>query len=202
MTFFNLSSTWMRAFPHTPGTPQLSSHQAGDWVGWLWVFGVGDEGTDGWEEQPEPSGWPAGDALGAYFSWDIPAVLTGNTSEAAAGASRSGKILFPRPSVLPVGFQLPVLEICGAGCDLCPQGSGTARAQPQPCCFLLCSGSLGKNLKKYLKCQMAAQTLHVCKWKSFGKLLCANAEFVDVLSSEHLLFSVCIGLPKAMAFTS
>lgn len=30
MTFFNLSSTWMRAFPHTPGTPQLSSHQAGD----------------------------------------------------------------------------------------------------------------------------------------------------------------------------
>lgn len=49
---------------------------------------------------------------------------------------------------------------------------------------------------------MTAQALDVSKWKSLGKLLCANAEFVDVLSSEHLLFSICIGLPKAMAFTS
>lgn len=57
---------------------------------------------------------PRGDLLemplGLISPGDIPAVLKGNTSQAAAGTRRTGKILFPWPPVLPVGFQLPVLE--------------------------------------------------------------------------------------------
>lgn len=67
--------------------------------------------------------------LGLISPGDIPAVLTGNTSQAAAGTRRSGKILFPWLSVLSVGFQLPDLETeAVVGLDvICVPRAGTQR---------------------------------------------------------------------------
>lgn len=59
----------------------------------------------------------------------------------------SGKILFPWPSVLPVGFQLPVLEteaVVGLGMICVPRA---VKQQKSSAPALLCFGSLGKHLK-------------------------------------------------------
>lgn len=53
---------------------------------------------------------PQGELLVIPLGLISPGDIPGNTSQAAAGPRRPGKMLFPWPSVLPVGFQLPVLE--------------------------------------------------------------------------------------------
>lgn len=62
------------------------------------------------KSSPSPQGDLLEKPLGLISPGDIPAVLMGITSQAAAGTRRTGKTLFPWPSVLPVGFQLLVLE--------------------------------------------------------------------------------------------
>lgn len=59
-----------------------------------------------------------------------------------------------------------------------------------------------KKKKKIFKEANGSADIVLSKLESFGKLLRVYVAFVDVLSSKHLLFSICIGLPKVTAFTS
>jgi len=203
ITFFSSPVLGWGLFPASLGTPRLVPPRL---LGDSELIPPGWMGRGAWAARG-----PAGDPQGVVSPGDSSAVLTGSAWNAAAGARREGKARFALPGravqQCRLGISVPCPGERGCRGALCPRGGEAPRAEHQPWlpgslpgCLPLCLGSLGE--EDDLGEANGRADVVTSKLLSFAKLLCANVAFVAVLSSERLLCSICIGLPKVAAFTS
>lgn len=139
----------------------------------------------------------------------------GSNSKAAGAARNVGKILFPLLGRVIHQHRSEILSpcpeeqgCCGAGCQglICVPGVGkqrepsTSPGHPSQLLSALPWVFWAKNPKIFKEANGSVDTV-MSKSKSFGERLCKCC-VCDVLSSEHLLFSICIDLPKVTALAS